>query len=671
MDGIYNLGDWQWWVSVFYFMVLSVGLWWLPGWLVLNHTTKLSRLTRFFLAPVVGVVMMALVAWGGGMLGRYWLIWVYVGLIALSVIFDQKYFVRLINSENISRLKRGIKRSGLLVVLIALALAVQLPAIVSSGWRGDAGVRFYFTNSTDGLMHIGFIESMAHEFPPVRPEINLPLKDYHYFCDLVMAQLVRCGLPAVMLFCQLMPAFLSVVTMGLLYQTMREVCADKRVAVWTGLVFLLASDGAYWLTFFFPHNHGWEMATLDNGTDVFLNMPYAMAKMIFIGVWLLLNHYWRVRRRECLWLAGAMTVMLTLFKVYWAALVLSGWVVVLAWKMICERKFSREWGLEAGVWLASSLGAMALLASVTTPAAGKLVWVAHLWPKLLTSSEHLGWEELDLRAQVYALDPSPIRQMLDLLAMVAVAIWYVFGARLAAFAVNKRTWKSFGAENGLFFLIPTVFWTVIGFNFMQGVGGWNSFNFLVIALVALLFPLGVVLADWWQSKKWRWLALIVLISFWPRTAHNWWYFVTSAAQARENRLISQPQLVLLDKIRESAAWDEVVMVNVDNDEMEAASILPALAGRRTFLSDQGILRTHNVDYATQEAQVRTVLRDPPDEAMVLADDLGIKYIYLEARDLVGNRYPVATAEAVYRGDEGIIIPVVRPKSQEKVNIIRQ
>ena len=121
--------------------------------------------------------------------------------------------------------------------------------------------------------------------------------------------------------------------------------------------------------------------------------------------------------------------------------------------------------------------------------------------------------------------------------------------------------------------------------------------------------------------------------------------MNAGLSGRESRLVSAQQLVLLDKIRELASWDEVVMVNVNNDEMEAASILPALAARRTFLSDLGILRTHNVDYATREAQVQTVLRVSPGDAMTLADDLGVKYIYLEARDLVGNRHPVATAAA--------------------------
>ena len=90
-------------------------------------------------------------------------------------------------------------------------------------------------------------------------------------------------------------------------------------------------------------------------------------------MWLLLNHYWRTKKRSSLVVVTLLAVGLVLFKVYWWLLVVSGWAVVLAWRWgrAWWRRRHGERGHELVTkqeWLAlvaAVVGGGALLASVT------------------------------------------------------------------------------------------------------------------------------------------------------------------------------------------------------------------------------------------------------------------------------------------------------------------
>ena len=452
MQNMFGWADWQWYGSGIWTLILVTALWWHIGYFFVRKL-KFSLLTKFFLSPVIGVILLSIGAFVAGSCHMYWLVYVYAGAEILSLLVNLRHYVPAIKRK----LKAKIWRQYAdLLVLMALGLALQLPAIFGSGLMADEGMWMYFTNNSDGLMHVGFIQALTQEFPAVRPEIDIPLSDYHYWSDLVMAQLVRLGVPALNLFCQFIPVILSVATTGLVYAVGREITGSKKAARWVTLVNLVASEGAFWLTFFFAQHHGWAMATFDNGADQFLNMPAVFAKWMFWGGWVLWDKMWRSKSLRAGWWLTILAIVLPMFKVYWWILLMSGWAAVLVSDIcfgarrerenvhkICtkciQNVINNKWQYLA--WLVALAGGWWLLSGVMTSGGQTFVWSPWVWAKVLLSNDHLAWDEWALRQQMYASSGFGWHAAKDYVLMIVVGVWYVFGARLLAWVVSKKVYN--------------------------------------------------------------------------------------------------------------------------------------------------------------------------------------------------------------------------------------
>ena len=657
---IYGLSDWQWYVNAVYFGLLAAIWWWLPGYWWLWKNKRLGAGVKFFLAPVIGMMWLMLVTWILGTIGWYRWWWVYGLIIVLGVVKRRRLIAGMVRN---CRWQRWWWEYKVLLGLIVVALVIQMPAIFGSGLRTHDGVRFYFTNHNDGLMHIGFIEAMAQQWPPVRPEINIPLTDYHYFADMMLAVMVRCGLPAVNLFFQYFPLLVSVVTIGLVYTSVREVMRSESVARWVSVGWLLAGDGGFWLEFLFPLNRGREMLTLDNGADQFLNMPYVVAKMFFVVVWLMLNKFWREKKGKDLLTVGLLLLVLTLTKVYWMLLVVSGWLAVLVvrtWRLWREKDrkgltvVKWEWW-----WFIIIVGLSVGLLLLNTSGGDKFVWTPLVWPKVIISADHLGWNEWVLREQVWLANQNWWRLVIDRVALIGVAVAYVLGARVVGWWLSKPVRRMLGVDNCWFLVAPSVGWLVFGFNVMQTKGGLNSFNFLIIAAVSLLIPMGVVLAHWWKGKWTRWWTVIVMILLMPRAIDNsvYYFLETVTKSERSAYYYSQERLELLEWLRTHSRWSEIVMVNaLENQDVRAASVIPALAGRKTYVSGEKILETHNVDFAEKEEQMKHVFeQESEQEWLSMLRDLGVTWVYLEQSERERLRFELS--EVAFANEAGVIVRV--------------
>ena len=659
---IYGFADWQFYVGAVYTFFLATALLGVSGWCLLSRV-PMARLSKVFLAPVIGLCALAVVSFVSGSLGLYQGVFLYAVswiLYTLWQIFRYGKAWYCICGH----WRAVINHEKQLFILIVIALFLQLPAIFGSGLKMSDGVDFYFTNNGDGLMHLGFINALVQEFPPVRPEINLPLNNYHYWSDLVMAQFVRLGVPVVNLFFQYAPFLLSIWTTGLIYQSVYEVTKSWSAAFWVTMCFLLAGDGSYWLRPFFPHNHGREMATFDNGADQFLNMPYCFAKYIFFGAWLLLNNFWQTKRRTSLACLLLLIIALPLFKVYWWLLFLSGWGVSLLVRLFAKssKKIVQNWQATRSEWLAVILlivGGWCLLQTVMTQGSETLFWSPLVWPRVLISADHLAWDEWFLREPTLVMTYG-WRYWCDQVFLVIIALIFVYGARLLGFVLNKKCVQILQAKNAAFFLLPAGVWIVIGFNFIQGTGMLNSFNFLVIAAVALLVPLGVLLSTWWQRRGGRWLVGVVLVLLAPRTLDNACFYAiqTLTRQPHAVRHYETARLALLAKLQQVTTWSDVILVNYDNQDLRAASVVPALAGRKTFLSNQDILATHSLDFASREQRVRDIFEvETVEDFLARASELSVKYVYLETYDVDKLGWIWPEERLVASSDAGLIISV--------------
>lgn len=644
----YGLADWQFWLNGLYFIFLAIILFFVPGWCLLDLAKvgrKMSRTTKLFLSPVLGLSVFTLVIWLGGMLGFYQALYFYLAAgVSLAIYLGIKKWRA---GWRFSLSKKNLLP---LFLLIILGLGIQMPAIFTSGLRSNEGVRFFFTNNQDGLMHLGFINSLAEDFPPLRPEVNDYLYDYHYFSDLLMAQFVRLGVPAINIFCQYLPIFISIFTTGLVYQAVFFVTKKRSAAVFTTLVFLLAGDGGWLLNVFLRGGNGWAMASFDNGADQFLNMPFAVAKLIFVAAWLSLNYFWQHKNQKMLFLLALLLIPLTLFKVYWLFFFIGGWGVTLAvrWFQAWQKKQVKplliKESLVAGAILFCS---WFLLQSIVTTG-DSLHFIPQVWPREIAAAQHLNWQNWFLREQVFLEAQNQPRLVLENSKLLLVALIFVFGARLFGLLPNKKARLLLRSENVWFFYTSFFVWTFFGFNFLQEKGGFNTFNFLILAATALSFLLGANLVVWWESDLGRaahthtrlaglgkLAVVLIFLLLAPRTFYNWRNYVkTTAAPDFTVGLYETDFLELLAQAKKSTDYDDLSVVAPKNERFTQASVIPGLIGRKTYLSNQFILETHNYDFSAPADKLQAIWQETSQIAwQEQLQDLGVSAVILETSDL--------------------------------------
>lgn len=657
----YGLIDWQFWLYGLYFALLAGVLFWLPGYFLLRKEEKFTRASKFFLSPIIGMVLLTVIAYISGICGNYWLVYVYIGIIAIAtMIFLKKEWKK----ENFKKLRAwGQKlwsKQGALLSLIFLGLLIQLPAIFGSGLRINDGGRFFFTNNQDGLMHLGFINSLAQGWPALRPEVNDLLQNYHYFSDLLMAQMVRLGLPSAQVFFQFMPVLVSILTTGIIYQTILVITRRKKIAVITTLVFLLAGDGGYLLSQLIVGGKGWEMATFDNGADQFLNMPFAMAKMIFFAAWMNLNFYWQEKKNSSLWLLFLLLIPLTLFKVYWLFFFLGGWGVTLLVRTIkilitddktwqeCLKIWGKVLGKEMSACLIVLLCSFALLKSITT-VGDSLIFVPLVWPREIAAAQQLNWREWFLREQQFILNHNQKRIIWENGKLIGMALVFVYGARLFGLLINQKVARSWRSENIWFLMTAFFVWTFFGFNFLQEKGGYNTFNFLILAATSLTILLGASLSTWWGEKteikqKWwqkgihlvrRVVVVFIFALLLPRTYYNWQHYWQTTKEKKEIvGFYENSFLALLKVAQQKTAATDLVVVSPENERQKRASVVPGLIGRKTYLSNQIILKTHNYEYEEKEELLKSIFAQAKlDDFKLGLRNLGIKIAILEWSDV--------------------------------------
>ena len=160
----------------------------LPGFLIISLLKIKSKLTLILLANVLGIIMWAIQGYLFGYLNIRWATYLYLGITSLLAIIGHRFlFVKIY-----SILPRIIIKNKITAILITIGIIVQLLPVAGSGLKTESGIIFFGNNAYDGLTHLGFIQSLIGHFPPIEPgSYDLPLRNYHYLSDLVIAEFSR------------------------------------------------------------------------------------------------------------------------------------------------------------------------------------------------------------------------------------------------------------------------------------------------------------------------------------------------------------------------------------------------------------------------------------------------------------------------------------------------
>lgn len=645
----------------------------LPGSLVVSFFKVRSKLTSILLSCVFGVVMWSMQGYLFGYLNIRWCTYLYLGLIFLLSILYNRYF--LINIYNI--FSKVLSKNKITTALIFLGIITQLLPVAGSGLRIESGIIFFGNNAYDGLTHLGFIQSLIDHFPPVEPgSYSLPLRNYHYLSDLVIAEFSRIWkVPISLLLFQFMPIFISFFTGVAGYLTVRVFGGSKKMGNWMVFLLYFSGDAAYIFMLILHETFGFYISAIDNGTAQFLNMPNAMAKMIFITALIPLQYYISSNKKTWGIFSVFFLASLVGFKIYFGIFSILGFSLVILKRLISQLVKSEESNGVIRIINAVKKESFSLLLillfvgivfMIYIPAngsAGGLFYAPLEWPKSFLGARSIDWRDWWLRMQVYEAHKNYRNIFIwDTIAII-IALVSIHGTRLLGFFPNLKLLKFLGWEKVLFFIPGLFLFHFLGFYTLQEAGGLNVFNFFVVGTVVLSLFSSFTLGQLSESKKLFakvFLIIFVILTI-PRVVHEISYNIDNYKTHNDSYIISNEELLAMNYIDTHVSKNAIVQSNPSNEKDYNVGYLSTFSKRLTYLSGIVFLETRNRKIADKKIALKQMFdTNSSQEFARLAKDKKIQYIYLQKVPQESLRFSPdkLLMKTVYENKYAIVIKII-------------
>lgn len=631
---IYSILDWQWWVSLFYFVLANICSWYIPGLVVLSYTS-ISKKVQFYAAPIVGMSFWAVESYILGWLNLRILLY---GCVVGYVIW--LYFRR----KNIFPLEWKLQLPVVVWIILVLGVLLQMIPVWGSGWRTSDGIAFYFVNVYDGLFHMSLARSLIDHFPPIQPgAIGMPVTNYHYLSNLVTAELTTIWrLPLIHLHFQFLPLFMSI-WLGLFVVLILKRWSKYSWTIAIGLVLFYGVGELTWLINLLVGNLStvpFEVF-IDHGMIQFLNPPQAFAKIVFFCLILLFQSFWLKRDWKLAAIIGLMTSTLIGFKVYFglaAGVGITAGVITLLIQWLIKYIRSHQLPSKSQIlfsffpFIVLAVISISIGAAIYLPAnanAGGLFFDFLTWPKLLLGVQKLNWQDWWLRLQVYEAAGNT-KAIIFLYAVAAgTFLTAIYHVRLAGiFILFPKFRQKIAAPELAFCLVPAVLFTLIGMNFLQSSGGPNSFNFMVVAISILNFMAAVVLGKLAQTK---WLAFVIVLTLgvvFTQTVFVSENFLNDYKNKTDSKFISAKEEEGLKFLSQLPKESTVLQSYPGNLLDSSTPYFYYFTGQFSYYGGRGTLVSHNQPINERKANLEKIFISSPASSARLADSLGITHLVL-------------------------------------------
>lgn len=645
----FGLGDLSFYTYFVFFVIAATLSWFVPGWVIVSRIKFQDKLMELALAVPVGIAFWGIQGYILGYLGWRFLTYAYL---VLFLIFFLRQLAKF--RKNAAQAGHQLKQQPwLLNLAIVISSFLQILGHVISGLRESEGVVFYFLRSH--IMHLAYIQSLAKHFPPLEPGASgLPIENYHYWADLVLADLVRIWpMPVMHLLFQYAPVLLSLVFTLLVVRLVYRLKGTGLTAGIAVFLFTFGADAAYLFTLILHQHWGAKITMIDSGLVQYFNIPQVFARLVFVALLFPLLHWWKSRSLK----SGLLTVILlaTLFgfKIYYGIYAVFGFCLVLLVKgiqAVLKQVGDRNYGmalLETLKQMKTDIFLLILLAlgslAVYLPPnknAGGLFYSPLEWPKLFLGAEQIDFNEWWLRMQVYQ-EAGNFRNILIFNALaVIIALIALFGTRLLGLLPTRKTAQSWPKELLLFFIPTNLLFLLLGLLTMQHSGGLNTFNFFIVPVVAFNLLAAFNLTHLPRKIVAAGLVIFVLLTL-PRSLMKLAEIVDSYQSKNTSVFVSQDELEALQFIKESLAENVVVQAHPKNNQDRQTPYVAFFSHRFSYVSGLSMLESHNQPFEPRQEAVLAAFsqRNPLPELQ----SLEIDYIYLVGKERARHEFP---AEAI-------------------------
>lgn len=194
-----------------------------------------------------------------------------------------------------------------LVTIFVLAVVWAQGTLMFTNGRYDSQGNLVFYDYVvfrDSTVHLSLIGEMLHRFPPTNFAAGgLPLKNYHYLLDAILAAVVKItGVSPLDLYFRVLPVTLSVLLSAVIYLTTRQLTKNKTAAVFAVFFTVFATSWGPVVPVIKALIGGNKVT---GGSDLFLtdqllgmmvNPQGVLSLIVFLSLFLLLGAYSRTKK---------------------------------------------------------------------------------------------------------------------------------------------------------------------------------------------------------------------------------------------------------------------------------------------------------------------------------------------------------------------------------------
>ncbi len=614
------------WIYACEFLLVVFGVFFTAGFIVLSKLKLVSNtLLTLATAPAIGIILWGFQGYIFGYLHLRVGTYLYIAALLIGAYVLRRELLHFMRTLWLSR--KNVDRT--VVCIILLGVFIQCFQMFGSGLIYKEGMTFFRINAYDGVYHLSLIQSIVRSFPPMEPgAAGIAVVNYHYWSDLVMAEIVRIfGIPANFLFFQFMPILVSAWTGVALVSLMKFFTGVKKSAVRFALIFTyFAGDLGFLLSYYLHKTFEVNIPILDNGATQFLNMPHAVAKMLFLAIVPLFFLYLRKRSLPIGIVAISMSAALFGFKIYFGIYIALGILCAFAYSFL--RGLFVEKKLTVGREVILGILFLILIACIYLPVnagAGGLTYVPLAWPRLMLAPDKLDYTDWNYRYAIYEM----FHNTKWLVYLDGVAILFcllaVHGTRIVGFFLSKKTYTQLGKEGVVFFYPATIVFTCLGLFTLQQSGGFNVYNFFAVTMTFLAISSGMLLSGLWEKRVFLFKMIVIgiLLLTIERSVSETLKMVEEYKTNVDTRTVPKEELAALSYIPAHSGSGAVVQSDPDMYDYP----ISYLSNRATYLTASDVLVTHNQPSKERETEVKSMVRSSvPSQFISEMNRLGISYL---------------------------------------------
>ncbi len=660
MYSIFSFFQWQWW---FYLMFSFLGFgvtFFIPGITILSFLTqKISKTQKFIIAPVLGLSLWGMQAYIFGHLHLRFFSYLYILLFLFLFLKQRKRIFPFRIKLSLSKIEK---------FLIFFGSLLQLVGIFGSGFPYKKGIRFFFNHAYDGIFHLSLARALIDQVPPLQPgAYDLFVTNYHYLSNLIIAEFSRIWhVPINHLYFQYIPLWFSV-WFGLLIVFILRNWSGKSLTSALGLLFFYFVGELTWLIIIILKTQATNPfeVFVDHGVLQFFNPPQAFAKIVFLATLLLLRKFWEDKDCILACILAVMIASLVSLKVYFGIVAVLGLGAVYGVKFISfifktlkEKRnvfidFWKFFQVDI-VFLTLTAVLMFILYFPVNAHAGGLFFDFLTWPKLLLGAGKIDWNEWWLRLQVYQQAKS-IKGLAFLYGLSLIIFFTsLFHVRLFGFlSIVKKYRGKILFEEWLYLFPSAIIFILIGMNFLQISGGYNVFNFFVVALVICNLLSALVFAHISYKNIFYFIFVTLLLA--PGLVQTFFAIQTYMQKyynKSDNIVISPLHMEALSYF--SNLPYALLQTHPNHYIDHNPPYLYFFTGKYSYFGGRGILESHNQNIAERLEQLDLIFEDVNTatfSAQIAASN-SITHVLLDKRDQKQNffynsRVPESTRSGTF------------------------